>query len=57
MSVPCNRCCYCRTGENEYCEHPRDVDKNKTMPCNTCCYCRTGEKQYCEHPIKIIKLK
>lgn len=45
-------CCYCRTGEPQYCERPIEI-KAKTMQCNTCCYCKTGEKQYCENPIKI----
>jgi len=53
-TVPCYVCCYCRTGEIEYCERPRDVGNSKTMSCNTCCYCRTGETQYCERPIKIL---
>ena len=53
--IPCNHCCYCRTGEVQYCLSPRQVKAPCEMPCNHCCYCRTGEVQYCQNPIKIVE--
>ena len=48
--VPCHQCCYCKTGEVQYCLSPRKVTANTKVSCNKCCYCKTGEKQYCLYP-------
>ncbi len=47
---PCNKCCYCRTGETQYCLNLDIINTLCTISCNKCCYCRTGETQYCLNP-------
>ena len=53
-TIPCNNCCYCKTGEIQYCMYPRKVEAPYSIPCNICCYCKTGEVQYCTNPIKLV---
>lgn len=52
VKVPCYSCCYCKTGETQYCTSPRFFYKGQSVSCKRCCYCRTGEEQYCLNPTK-----
>lgn len=54
-SIPCKNCCYCKTGENQYCINPTIVKLPYVITCGVCCYCKTGEVQHCESYILITK--